>query len=117
LEDVDAGAHDELSVSRTLTVVADGKRAHPSFDAGPVRDIERRHVSGRVAPEHRAVMRVVDRVAPDRRIERRHADADESVTPIALREGFAEQHVERTDVGACDREWSIEANAAFRRAT
>src|SRR3990172_7240363 len=97
-----------LAVPRTLTVFADGERAHPPLHTGAVRDVERRDRTPIVAPEHRAVARILDRIAPDGGVERRHAHAHQAVAAVPVGEGLAEERVQRTDVGPLNGERSVE---------
>ena len=60
--------------------------------------VERRDVPAVVTPEHRPRVGVLDRVAPDRRIEIRDAHANHAVATIALGERVAEDLVQIGDV-------------------
>src|SRR5262247_2961523 len=60
--------------------------------------VERHDASAIVAPQHRAVVCVFDRVAPDRRVEERDAHADHAVTTISLGERIAEDLIQLIDV-------------------
>src|SRR3954467_7104449 len=68
--------------------------------------IEGNDVAAVVAPEHRPVSRVVDRVSPDRGIEKRHPHAHHSVAAISLCEGVAEDLVELLDLVETGAKWS-----------
>src|SRR5688500_12129134 len=70
------------------------------------------HVEGRdlpalVAPEQCAVGGILDRVAPDRWIEERYADADHAVAAIALGERVAEDLIQGSDVVEPCQEWPL----------
>src|ERR1041385_8189009 len=74
--------HDRLPDARALAIRPHRERTHPSFDARQMRDVEPRDVAMLVAPDHRAVPRVEQRVAPHERVELRHADADQPVAMV-----------------------------------
>ena len=70
--------HDLLADPRALRLRAHRERPHPSLAPRAVHDVERRDLAALVAPHHRAAGRILDRVAPDRGIEERHAHAHDA---------------------------------------
>ena len=98
LEPLDAARDDLLPHSTALELGPHGEWAHPSFGARPMDHVERDDVTAIVAPEHRALRCVLDRVAPDGGIEERDAHADHAVATIALGERVAEHLVQLADL-------------------
>ena len=81
-----------------LILRSHGEWTHPALGAGAVHHVERDDVTALVAPEHRALSGILDRVPPDSRVEKRHADADHPVATIALRERVAEDLIQLGDL-------------------
>src|SRR5213593_2350462 len=112
-EPVRRGAHDRLPDAGALPVWAHRERAHPAFDARLVRDVERSDVAVLVAPHHRALAGVEQRVAPDQRIQLRYTDADQPVAAIAIGEGLRKDAVQPLDVALDD--WLRAGYSGFRQ--
>src|SRR6267143_6376065 len=112
-EPVRRRAHDRLPDTGALPVRAHGERTHPPFDPRLVRHVERRDVAVLVAPHHRALAGIEQRVAPDQRIQLRDADADEAVAAIAIGESLGKDAVQPLDV-ALDG-WLRAGDSGFRQ--
>src|SRR6185295_2503634 len=97
-EPIDAGAHDLLPESPALPLGPHSEGAHPPFDPGAMRDVERDDLLAFTTPRHRPRPRILDRITPDRRIQDRQAPTDHPVTAVAFRERVAEHLVQRGDV-------------------
>src|SRR4029079_12827807 len=97
-EPIDAGAQDLLPEAPALPLGPHSEGAHPPFDPGAMRDVERDDLLAFTTPRHRPRPRILDRITPDRRIQEWHAYADHPVTPIAFRERIAEYLIQRRDV-------------------
>ncbi len=97
-EPVGGGSHDCLPDTAALPVGAHGERPHPPFGSRQMRDVERGDLLMLVAPHHRALAGIEQGVAPDQRIELRHADADEPIAAIAVGERVGKHAVQRLDV-------------------
>ncbi len=95
---VHRGPHGRLADPHALPVGADRERAHPPLGARAVRYVEGDDLSRLVAPHHRAVARVEQRVAPHLGIEMRHPHADQAVTAVAVGERVGEHPVQALDV-------------------
>jgi hypothetical protein len=102
-----ARAYDALADPRLLHVGPHGEGPHPPFRTGEMHDVEGDDPAALVAPEHRALARVVDGVAPDRRVQEGHAHPHHAVATIALAEGVAEDLVERPQVADRDVERTV----------
>ena len=100
----DASEHNRLAVAISLQVVANRERAHPPFDARGVRNVECGHITVDIAPAHGAVAGILNRIAPDERVEWRNAHAHEPVATIPLGERIAEQDIERPHIARLDGE-------------
>src|SRR6185437_9375502 len=98
LQTRDPGPYDLLPHAAGLALRPNGQRTHPSFAARAVHDVEGHDLAPLVAPQERAGARILDRVAPDERIEVGHAHAHHAVAPIPLGEAVAEDLVEGGDV-------------------
>ena len=61
-------------------------------------DVERGDVLVLVAPDHRTVTGIEQRVAPHEGIELRDAHADESIAAVAVGKGVRKDAVQRLDV-------------------
>src|SRR4051812_35524007 len=66
---LDAAPHHCRSNTFALAVRANGQRSHPSFGAGTMNHVERHHLAIYVAPDHRSVTGILQRVAPNQSIE------------------------------------------------
>ena len=94
-EPVDAGPHHRRAQPLALAVGTHGERPHPPFGARAVHHVERHHVAVGIAPHHRAVAGVLDRVAPDERVELRHPHARPARRGCSVGERLGEDPVER----------------------
>src|SRR4030095_12150544 len=98
VQPIDARPDHLLAETDPLTRGARRKRAHPPFAAREVYDVEAYQFTITVAPHHRTVSRVLQRVAPDQGIEVRHPDTEQPVPPIALGKGLGEHPAQGFDI-------------------
>src|SRR5579862_245785 len=94
---LDPLADDFLAQSVALLLGTNGERTHPSFGARLVHHVKRGDRATVIAPDHRAQVGILDRIAPDRRIEERHPDTGQAVAAISLRKSRAEDLVQFAD--------------------
>src|ERR1700680_675617 len=93
---------DHLADSLALIVGVDSQRPHPPLDARPMDHVERRDSVTRIAPDHRAILRVRDRELPHCRIQVRYPNANHSVFAVTLGECLAEHRVKRRNLAHTD---------------
>ena len=93
-EPVYGGAHHGLADPRALPIRPHRERPHPPLRPGAVHDVERHHLAGLVAPQHRARTGVAQGVAPHLGVEIGNAHPDEPVPPVAVRERVREHPVQ-----------------------